>query len=169
MHVMAMIDPATGWLEVALLKAAPAADAMQKLFDEYWAARCPRPREVGFDDGGEFKAEFADLCASMGAAKKPSSSWNPQSNAMLERAHQVLGGMMRAFELGGQVLDENEQLQKFLADTAYAARSTYLTAQQAAPAPERPPKANFVEGFKEPVSFQNLHSLPSLQSGFEGL
>ena len=32
------------------------------------------------------------------------------------------------------MLDENEPLQKFLADTAYAIRSTYLTAQWAAPA-----------------------------------
>ena len=120
--------------EVALLKAAPAAGAIQKLFDEYWAARYPRPKEAGFDDGGEFKAELAGLCASMGAKKKPSSSWNPQSNSALERVHQAFGDMLRAFELGDAVLDENEPLQKFLAGTAYATRSTFLAAQGAAPA-----------------------------------
>ena len=64
----------------------------------------------------------------------PTSGWNPQSNAMLERAHQAFGGMLRAFGLGNAALGENEPFQKFLADTAYAARSTYLATQQAAPA-----------------------------------
>ena len=41
---------------------------------------------------------------------------------------------MRAFGLGEAILGENEPFQKFLADAAYAARSTYLAAQQAAPA-----------------------------------
>ena len=42
--------------------------------------------------------------------------------------------MLRAFELDDAVLDENEPLQKFLTDTAYAIRSTFLTAQGATPA-----------------------------------
>lgn len=70
----------------------------------------------------------------MGLKKKPSSSWNPQSNSVLERVHQVFGDMMRTFELGDQVLDENEPFQKFLTDAAYAIRSTYLTTQEATPA-----------------------------------
>ena len=41
---------------------------------------------------------------------------------------------MRTFELGNQVLDENRPLQKFLTDTAYAIRSTYLATQGATPA-----------------------------------
>ena len=106
----------------------------QKLLGEYWIARHPRPKEAGFDDGGELKAEFLDLCSNMGLKKKPSSSWNPQSNATLERARQAFGGMLRALELGGAALGENEPLQKFLTGTAYAARSTFLAAQGAAPA-----------------------------------
>ena len=126
--------PPTGWFEVALLKNEPNAYEVQKLFDEYWIARYPRPKEIGFDDGGEFKAEFLDLCNNMGLKKKPSNSWNPQSNAILERVHQVFGDMLRAFELDDAVLDENEPLQKFLTDTAYAIRSTFLTTQGATPA-----------------------------------
>ena len=131
---MAMAGPVAGWLEVALLRGPPSAGECQKLFDEYWIARYPRPKEVGFDDGGEWKAEFKGLCANMGMKGKPASGWNPQSNAMLERAHQVFGGMLRTFDLDNAVLDENEPFQKFLADTAYAIRSTYLTTQQATPA-----------------------------------
>ena len=74
------------------------------------------------------------ICKNMGITGKPTSGWNPQSNAILERAHQAFGGMARAFDLGNAVLDENEPFQKFLTDTAYAIRSTYLAAQKATPA-----------------------------------
>ena len=78
--------------------------------------------------------EFLDLCANMELKPKRSNSWNPQSNAILERVHQVFGDMLRTFELDDAELDENEPLQKFLTDTAYAIRSTYLTTQGATPA-----------------------------------
>ena len=42
--------------------------------------------------------------------------------------------MLRALELGGAALGENEPLQKFLTGTAYAIRSTFLTTQGATPA-----------------------------------
>ena len=109
-------------------------EGAQKLLDEHWAARHPRPKEIGFDDGGEFKVEFLDLCKNMGLKKKPSNSWNPQSNAMLERAHQAFGDMLRAFELGDAALGESEPLQEPPAGTACAARSAFLAAQGAAPA-----------------------------------
>ena len=41
---------------------------------------------------------------------------------------------LRALELGDAALGENEPLQKFLTDTAYAIRSTFLTTQGATPA-----------------------------------
>ena len=50
----------------------------------------------------------------MDLKRKPSSSWNPQSGTMLERAHQAFGDMLRAFELGGAALAEIEPLQKLL-------------------------------------------------------
>ena len=74
------------------------------------------------------------LRSSIGLERKPSSSWTPQSNAMLERVHQVFGDMLRAFELGDAALGECEPLQKLLAGAACAARSAYLAAQGAAPA-----------------------------------
>ena len=113
MHAVAMAGPAAGWLEAALLEAEPSAGAMQKLLGERWAAK-----EAGSGGGGELKAELAELRGSMGIARKPSSSWNPQSNSVLERVHQVFGDMMRTCELDSQMLDENEPFQKFLAGTA---------------------------------------------------
>ena len=65
---------------------------------------------------------------------KPASGWSSQSSAALEIAHQAFGGMLRAFGLEKDALNENEPFQKFLAGAACAARSTCLAAQQAAPA-----------------------------------
>ena len=41
-----MIDPVTGWFEIAALKDSPNAYEVQRLFDSYWLARYPRPREI---------------------------------------------------------------------------------------------------------------------------
>ena len=62
MHVLTMIDPVTGWFEIAALKDSPNAYEVQRLFDSYWLASYPRPRKIGFDNGSEFKAEFKELC-----------------------------------------------------------------------------------------------------------
>ena len=53
-----MIDPVTRWFEVAALQDNPNANEIQRLFDSYWLARYPRPVEIGFDNGSEFKMEF---------------------------------------------------------------------------------------------------------------
>ena len=84
-----MVDPVTGWFKLAQLRDKPNAFVAMKRFDSQWLARYPRPREIGFDNGGEFMAEFRDLCDNMGLKRHPSSSWNPQSNAILERIHRI--------------------------------------------------------------------------------
>ena len=55
---MTMVDPVTGWFEQAKLYGRPTASRCQCIFDTTWLARYRRPREIGFDNGGEFKAEF---------------------------------------------------------------------------------------------------------------
>ena len=57
-HILTMIDPVTGWFEVAALQDSPTALEIQRLLDSYWIARYPRPVEIGFDNGSKFKAEF---------------------------------------------------------------------------------------------------------------
>ena len=59
---------------------------------------------------------------------------NPQSNAIVERVHQVLGDMLRTFELEEQQLDEDNPFGRFLSACAYSVRSTYHTTLQATPA-----------------------------------
>ena len=51
---MTMIDPATGWFEIAHLPEATSYET-QKAFDSHWLARYPRPMEVGMDNGSHFK------------------------------------------------------------------------------------------------------------------
>ena len=62
---MTMIDPTTGWFELASLQNGPTAAEAQRLLDSVWLAWYPRPREIGFDGGSEFKAEFRELCINM--------------------------------------------------------------------------------------------------------
>jgi hypothetical protein len=39
---------------------------------------------------------------------KPSSNYNPQSNGIVERVHQVLGNALRTFELKSKELATND-------------------------------------------------------------
>ena len=127
-----MIDPATGWFEIAPINK-PDSDSTNKAFNSYWLARYPRPQECGFDNGNEFKGLFRELCNNYGLKRKPTTDYNPQSNAIIECVHQVLGNMLRTFELENRELDKNNPFEEFLTATAYAIRSTYHTTLQATP------------------------------------
>ena len=88
-----------------------------------------RPREIGFDNGGEFIAEFSELCDNMGLKQRPLSSWNPQSNAILERIHQVLADCLRSFNLDERTINDNDQdfdpFEEYLAAAAFSIRCSY--------------------------------------------
>ena len=100
-HVCTMVDPTTGWFEACQLYGAPTAYRCQQILDTVWLARYPRPKEIGMDNGSEFKGVFNDLCSNMGLKPHRSNTWNPQSNSILERIHQVLADGLRAFNLNG--------------------------------------------------------------------
>ena len=130
---MTMIDPATGWFEVAPIEA-PSSDECQVAFDSYWLARYPRPTYVGCDNGSSFKGLFIDLCKNYGIDQKYSTEYNPQSNGIIERVHQVLGNALRSFELQEQELDKKRKWEPFLTAASYAIRSTFHTTLNATPA-----------------------------------
>ena len=95
----------------------------------------PRPREIGFDGGSEFKAEFLELCAkNMGIKTKPSGAWIRQSNLVLERVHQVLGDYLQSFNLVQKELSPNNPFKEFLTSAAYAIRSAHHTTLGYSPA-----------------------------------
>ena len=133
LRALTMIDPATGWFEVKELANPSAAEAM-KAFNDTWLSRYPRPQFIGFDNGNEYKNVFREMCLNYGVKPKPSTTYNPQSNGIIERVHQVLGNALRTFELEEQELDMTDPWSSFLAAAAYAIRSTYHTTLEATPA-----------------------------------
>ena len=130
---MTMIDPATGWFEIAPLEENDSYST-QKAFDSYWLARYPRPKYCGCDNGSHFKKHFSELLENYGIIRKPSTEYNPQSNGIIERVHQVLGNALRNFEIEQQELDDQNPWDEFLSAAAFAIRSTHHTTLEASPA-----------------------------------
>ena len=68
------------------------------------------------------------MCDNYGIKEKPFlTSYNPQSNGIIERVHQVLGNALRTFELEEKELDTNDPWEHFLSAAALAIRSTVHT------------------------------------------
>jgi transposase InsO family protein len=93
-----MIDPATGWYKI-VQATNNSVTSIQDLLHNSWLARYPHPQFIVFDNGGEFKSEFNQMCVNYGIKAKPITSHNPQANAIIERVHKVVNDMLRSFEL----------------------------------------------------------------------
>jgi hypothetical protein len=74
-----MIDPATGWFEIAE-STNNSATSIQDLFHNTWLARYLQPQFIVFDNGGEFKREFKEMYMEDNYAIKanPTTSHNIQ-------------------------------------------------------------------------------------------
>ena len=84
-----MINPVTGWFEIkAIMK--PDSATVMDAFHGAWLCRYPQPKQIGFDNGSEFKDVFAAMCKNYSVKEKHSTSHNPQSNRVIEHIHQVL-------------------------------------------------------------------------------
>jgi transposase InsO family protein len=121
---LTMIDPATGWFEI-VETTNKSAISIQDLFHNTWLANYPRPQFIFFDNGGEFKREFKQMCKldNYGIKAKPTTSHNPQTNAIIERVNKVVYDMLRSFDFENN--HENLQEQEdnpfdyFLQSTAW--------------------------------------------------
>jgi len=133
LRALTIIDPATGWFEVKAIDAPTAANTAAAI-DDVWFCRYPRPQYIGYDGGGEFKNVFAETIKNYGLEGIQTTPYNPQSNGIVERVHQVLADMLRTFKLEEQELDENDPWSPFLAAASFAIRSTYHTTLGATPA-----------------------------------
>ena len=58
---------------------------------------------------------------------KPITVRNSQSIAIVERIHQVIGNIIRTFDLEANYLDNDDPWRGILTATAFAVRSTYHT------------------------------------------
>jgi hypothetical protein len=73
------------------------------------------------------------MCDSYDIQAKPTTSHNPQANAIIEQVHKVVNDMLRSFDLKQESWEEDNPFDDFLQPTAWAIRSTYHTTLQAMP------------------------------------
>ena len=129
-----MIDPATGWFEIHQYDDKKSI-TVANIAEQEWFSRYPWPTQVTFDRGSEFIGkDFQKMIKQdYGVKAKPITVRNPQANAIVERVHQVIGNMIRTFELEKNYLDEEDPWKGVLSATAFAVRSTYHTTLQKSP------------------------------------
>jgi transposase InsO family protein len=134
LHCLTMIDPATGWFEIAEIPA-KTADVVMDILERTWLVRYPRPTEIIMDRGREFMAEVQNsLKHDYGIRRKLITTRNPQANAMVERAHQTLHNMLATLNIRGrQDLDSRESWDGILSAVAFAMRATVHTTTRATP------------------------------------
>ena len=123
-----MIDPATGWFEIHEYEDKRSI-TVANIAEQEWFSRYPWPTQITFDRGSEFIGkDFQKMIKEdYGIKGKPITVRNPQANAIVERVHQVIGNIIRTFELEDNYLDEENPWKGILSATAFAVRSTFHT------------------------------------------
>jgi len=86
-----------------------------------------------YDNGSEFKLHFHALSKTYGIKGKPTSIKNPTANAILELIHAVFTNMLCTAELNMAKSVNASDINIFLADAAWAIRSTHHTVLKASP------------------------------------
>ena len=91
---LTMIDPASGWFEMAQIPNKTAAE-IADITKKTWFTIYPLPQRIVFDCGTKFMDEIAKMCHNdYGLKRKPITTRNPQSNAIIERIHQTIGNII---------------------------------------------------------------------------
>ena len=87
------------------------------------------------DSGSEFKKEFYNFFKSMGLKRKESNSRNPQSNAILECIHQVLGDGLQDYNLDIKNADpeDDDPFDEYTTTVAYAICCAYQQTHKHSP------------------------------------
>ena len=131
---MTFIDPSTRWFEIVQVPyynldeikmdnreyIDKTSARISQLFNQTWLSRHPRPRRVVFDNGSEFKKDFVLLLKDFDIKPVLTSIKNPQSNAPVERMHQVLHNMIVTKDLDSQILDYIDIWGEILSSVAWA-------------------------------------------------
>ena len=94
-----MFDMTSGWI--------------LQLVNKTWFCRYPRPVEVVYDNGSEFKLYFQHLLDTYRVEKNPTTIKNPQANGILERSHQTFGEMLRTSKLDMADSVTSESVEEF--------------------------------------------------------
>jgi hypothetical protein len=151
---LTMIDPAPSWFDVVELPLVcrlktitvngkesfiveeifdKTSERIARLVNKMWLSRYPRCSYLIYDNGSEFKLNFEYLCETYGIKRKPTTIKNPQTNAILEQLHQVLGQMLCTSKLNMAKTITPDDVDVFLDNWAWAICSTYHTVLKASP------------------------------------
>jgi hypothetical protein len=144
---MTMIDPATGWFEIAEVPSFNIEDVkkgntqlidktsarISQVFNQVWLSRYPRPRRVVLDNGSEFKKDFLVLLKDFDVKATLTSVENPQANSPVERVHQVIQSMLATKDLESQTYDFIDPWGEILSSVAWAIRASYHSTLKATP------------------------------------
>jgi hypothetical protein len=94
-NALTVIDNVSNLVELVRIDKKTSAHIARK-FAQVWLTRYPWPARCVHDNGGEFVGpEFQFLLQSCKIKDVPTSSKNPQSNAICERMHQTVGNVLR--------------------------------------------------------------------------
>ena len=97
-----------------------------------WLTCYPLPQWIVFDCGTEFMAELSKMCQNeYGLKRKPITTRNPQSNAIIERIHKTIGNIICTFDVSNIV--NNNPWYGILAATIFVVCENYHTTLKASP------------------------------------
>lgn len=134
LQAVTMIDPATGWFEIAEYPDKRSV-TIANIVEQQWLSRYPWPQQITYDQGNEFIGhEFSSMVSNDYNIKvRPTTVRNPRANSVLERIHQVLANLIRTQEISEIELDEDDPWAGTLSAAAFAIRSTYHTTLMGTP------------------------------------
>ena len=135
LQCLTMIDPATGWFEIASVSGKTPYQIATAL-EQTWLSRYPWPTEVVMDQGNEFATDVMQMLEDdYGVNRKRITTRNPQANSMVERAHQTVHNMIRTNQLHIPVEGHTlpERVTGILTAVGHAMRSTVHTTLRATP------------------------------------
>jgi hypothetical protein len=88
------IGPVTNLTEIIQLQEKSSEHIATKFFLS-WVTRYPCPQCCGHDNGGEFIGwQFQQLLEDLGITSVPTTSRNPQANAIVKRMYQTAGNIL---------------------------------------------------------------------------
>ena len=84
------INSSTGWFGMAQIPHKTAAEIVD-ITNKTWFTRYLLSKKIVFDRGTKFMADFSKMCQNNYSLKrKPTTTMNPQSNAIIELIHQTI-------------------------------------------------------------------------------
>ena len=135
-HALTIIDTTTTISEMVRLDNKTAQHVAMH-FENQWLSRYPRPIRVIHDPGREFVGiAFQSMLNINGIQAVPTTTKNPQANAVCERMHSTVGDMLRSIISShppGDVAEAYEIVDSALASAQYAIRSAIHRTLQISP------------------------------------